>query len=150
MKKSLPAGLAERGFLRVDAEPADLVDWVASRLRFKISTGSHDVLAVPPTEVGSGLQSLLELSIEQARDAEPDRNRILALEEPEAFLHPAAQRTLARRVFEEVPGKRLLSTHSPLLVEEARFGDVVLVHEHAFASTVVRRTRAGGRSTRLS
>lgn len=57
---------------------------------------------------------------------------ITALEEPEAFLHPAAQRTLARQLFSHAAGKRLVSTHSPILIEEAGYGDVVVVHDREF------------------
>lgn len=132
MKSSLPAGMAETGLIKVDAEPADLVNWIASVLRLRLSTGVHDAKSVRPTEVGSGLQSLLELGLAQAEAVEVGIESITALEEPEAFLHPAAQRTLARDLFQVVPGKRIVSTHSPILVEEARYGDVVLVHDHHF------------------
>lgn len=132
VQRKLPAGLAARGLIKVDAAPADLVEWVTSRLRFRLSTGAHDTHSVRPTEVGSGLQSLLELALSQAEETPAGVVQITALEEPEAFLHPAAQRTLARDLFQSVPGKRLLSTHSPILVEEARFGDVVLVHDRQF------------------
>lgn len=132
MKSSLPAGMAETGVIKVDADPADLVQWIASVLRLRLSTGAHDAKSVRPTEVGSGLQSLLELGLAQAEAVADGIESITALEEPEAFLHPAAQRTLARDLFQVVPGKRIVSTHSPILVEEARYGDVVLVHDHSF------------------
>jgi hypothetical protein len=133
MQGALPAGMAKTGSIEVDAQPGDLVDWIASVLRLRLSTGPHDVNSVRPTEVGSGLQSLLELSLAEGEAAAgPNTLTITALEEPEAFLHPAAQRTLSRRLFQSTPGQRIVSTHSPILVEEAQYGDVVLVHEHQF------------------
>lgn len=132
MRSSLPAGMAKTGTIQVDAEPIDLVQWIASVLRLRLSTGTHDAKSVRPTEVGSGLQSLLELGLAQAEAVSEGVESITALEEPEAFLHPAAQRTLARDLFQDVLGKRIVSTHSPILVEEARYGDVVLVHDRRF------------------
>jgi predicted ATP-dependent endonuclease of OLD family len=133
MQGALPAGMAKTGSIEVDAQPGDLVEWIASVLRLRLSTGPHDINSVRPTEVGSGLQSLLELSLAEGEAAAGSNVlTITALEEPEAFLHPAAQRTLARRLFQSVPGQRIVSTHSPILVEEAEYGDVVLVHEHQF------------------
>lgn len=133
MEGALPAGMARAGSIEMDAQPADLVEWIASVLRLRLSTGAHDVNSVKPTEVGSGLQSLLELSLAEGEAAAgSDVLSITALEEPEAFLHPAAQRTLARRLFQSTSGQRIVSTHSPILVEEATYGDVVLVHDHQF------------------
>lgn len=132
MQDGLPAGMAETGTITVDANPTDLVDWIASVLRLRLSTGAHDEKSVRPTEVGSGLQSLLELGLAQTEAQSDAVMTITALEEPEAFLHPSAQRTLARDLFRIVTGKRIVSTHSPILVEEAEFGDVVLVHEREF------------------
>jgi AAA domain/AAA ATPase domain len=132
MEATLPPGMAQTGRIEVHAQPADLVEWIASVLRLRLSTGAHDSNLVRPTEVGSGLQSLLELSLAQAESDETAGEKITALEEPEAFLHPAAQRTLARQLFRAIEGRRIVSTHSPILVEEAQPGDVVLVHEHQF------------------
>ena len=112
--------------------PAALVSWLADRTELKITTGEHDRATVEPTEVGSGLQSLLELALQRMRPTRDDVERIVAVEEPEAFLHPAAQRTLARMIAEPEDAKRLVSTHSPILVEEAKFGETVLVREHRF------------------
>lgn len=43
---------------------------------------------------------------------------ILALEEPESHLHPQAQRALFKQI-EEIPGQRIISTHSPYIVSQA-------------------------------
>ena len=132
MQLTLPPGLAERGELQVAVSPEDFVPWLADRARLRLVTGQHDAESVEPLEVGSGLQSLLELAAQQAAGTPTGKSRILAIEEPEAFLHPSAQRTLARLIARTIPGKRIVSTHSPLLVEEASYGEVVLVRSHRF------------------
>lgn len=123
-------GLARGGSMTLDVEAADLVDWIASRIAFRLTTGDHDIRAVHPVQVGSGLQSLLDLAVLRGQRADVGTNEILAVEEPEAFLHPAAQRTLARALIATDGARRLISTHSPILVDEAQYGDVVIVRDH--------------------
>lgn len=132
VKPSLPPGIAHGATMEADVDPAALIGWIADRTGLRLTTGAHDVATVQPEEVGSGLQSLLELALQQSRAGRDDADRVVAVEEPEAFLHPAAQRTLARMISEESPGKRLVSTHSPILVDEARFGETILVRDHRF------------------
>jgi hypothetical protein len=132
VRDALPPGLAASARVSTELDPKALVDWIADRTSLRIATGDHDRATVHAAEVGSGLQSLLELALQQVREASEDVDRIIAVEEPEAFLHPAAQRTLARIISEPDDGKRLVSTHSPILVAEARFGETVLVRDHRF------------------
>jgi putative ATP-dependent endonuclease of OLD family len=48
---------------------------------------------------------------------------MLALEEPEAHLHPQAQRALFNQIM-EIPGQIMISTHSPYVAAHAEFGDL--------------------------
>ncbi len=126
---NLPAGMATTGGFSFDASASDLIEWLAEHTRLRLATGDHDVNQVSPVELGSGLQSLLDLAILMPES--DDRQMILAVEEPEAFLHPSAQRTLARTLLQEMPGvQKLVSTHSPVIVDEAKYGAVVLVRNH--------------------
>jgi predicted ATP-dependent endonuclease of OLD family len=55
------------------------------------------------------------------------RNLILAVEEPELYMHPQAQRTI-RQVFRKITGggdQVLFSTHSSLLVDVAFFDEII-------------------------
>lgn len=130
----LPPGLARDAILDLACDQAALLQFLESRLRLRISTGSHDALAVPIDELGSGLQSLLDLAFQDTQYPTADAALIIAAEEPEAFLHPSAQRTVASRLLNQPEsGKRIIvTTHSPIVVEEARFGEVVICREHRF------------------
>jgi hypothetical protein len=132
MSSTLPPGLAQRGTLSVSVSPEAFVPWLAEHASLRLVTGEHDADSVLPIEVGSGLQSLLDLATQQASVSHSEATTITAVEEPEAYLHPSAQRTLARVIAQRLPGKRIVSTHSPLLVEEASYGEVVLVRDHRF------------------
>jgi hypothetical protein len=130
IQRNLLPGLVREGHFRLKLEANDLVDWLATRIAFTLATGDHDLKTVDPIEVGSGLQSLIDLAILRAEAAGDAVDEIIAVEEPEAFLHPAAQRTLARSLFEQQGAKLVVSTHSPIIVDEAKFGAVVLVRDH--------------------
>jgi putative ATP-dependent endonuclease of OLD family len=82
---------------------------------------------------GQGLQSLsiiflLQAAISQQlldaqfEGAEP----IFAIEEPEVHLHPQAARTLWQRV-SELPGQKLVTTHSPYFVQNVPLHNLRLV-----------------------
>ena len=82
---------------------------------------------------GQGMQSLSVFSMFlafvrhfldelYAKDGKP----VLLIEEPETHLHPHAVRTLWRHI-EAQPGQKIVTTHSPYLVQSASFRDLRLV-----------------------
>jgi putative ATP-dependent endonuclease of OLD family len=83
---------------------------------------------------GHGLQravifSILRSYAEHMTTSQGDkkRNLILAVEEPELYMHPQAQRTI-RRVFRAIAEKGdqvIFSTHSSLLVDVAYFDEII-------------------------
>lgn len=86
-------------------------------------------VAKSPAEVGSGLRNLIVMALFRAYASVLRRGAIVAIEEPEIYLHPHAQRSLAA-VFEEIAagGSQIFySTHSPTFVAPARADRIVLV-----------------------
>lgn len=81
----------------------------------------------PISRYGQGTQSLSVLFLFQAfvehllKDTfEQESEPVLALEEPEAHLHPQAARALWNRI-SELPGQRIVSSHSPYFVQNVPF-----------------------------
>ncbi len=129
LAESLPGGLLESPVLDFYENEADqdLLKWTLDRIRFKLITGGHDNSGVEPADVGAGLQSVLDMAAASVILGEDNRSFIVAVEEPEAFLHPSLQRIVARKLLSDKYGyKTLVSTHSPILVEEARYESILL------------------------
>jgi hypothetical protein len=79
LRSNILPGLAREGVFRLGLEASDLVDWLATRVEFALVTGEHDPKTVPPVEVGSGLQSLIDLAILRA-SGNPDKpDQIIAV-----------------------------------------------------------------------
>lgn len=138
LKGSIPTDLLRSARLTVSAAPADLATWLMDHIVLALSTGRHDEDHVSPVEVGNGLQSTLDVALSLASIDDKAHQVVVALEEPEAFLHPCAQRDLAatlRSLTRKAPIPRrdvLVTTHSPYLLDEARFGETVLARDHTF------------------
>jgi predicted ATPase len=130
VRDELMPSLARDASFRLTVDAPNLVKWMAERIELKLVTGDHDPDAVFPIEVGSGLQSLLDLAMFRSEAIPDGVDPILAVEEPEAFLHPTAQRTLARRLIADDSIKLLVSTHSSTFVDEASYDAVALVRNH--------------------
>jgi putative ATP-dependent endonuclease of OLD family len=86
----------------------------------------------PLSRHGMGTRSLASLLVfrafaawkaTQAKKAGDLVHSLLALEEPEAHLHPQAQRALFGQV-RLIPGQRIVSTHSPYFAGQAQLEDI--------------------------
>ncbi|WP_169054343.1 AAA family ATPase [Nitratireductor sp. XY-223] len=88
---------------------------------------------LPLQRHGQGVQSLSVVFLFQAfvehllaELYEEHSVPVLALEEPETHLHPQAARTLWAHV-NELPGQKIITTHSPYFVQHVPFRDIRLV-----------------------
>lgn len=87
-----------------------------------IHIGSHLQAKMPLSNQGTGLQRMSLIFLIRKMIEEKligtDSNKLLLIDEPEAFLHPEAVRELSRSLYkigEEMP--LMISTHSPILID---------------------------------
>lgn len=104
----------------IEAVPARMFDMLT---KAQVHLGTTTGAKVPVGRHGEGTQSLAVLMLFAAfldlDAAGPRKNRdpVVALEEPEAHLHPSAVRALWKTI-EGVPGQKLISTHSGDLLSQ--------------------------------
>ena len=97
----------------------------------------------PLARHGQGVQSLAVLFLFQAYvdvllkpTFQAETEAILALEEPEAHLHPQATRTLATRL-SEIKSQKIISSHSPYFIQEIPLTQVRMFRRHGPSSKVL-------------
>lgn len=119
--------MADAGNVSIDAVPPRIFDMLS---RAQVSLTAPGGAAVPLERHGDGTQSLAVLLLFDAflkaqlvRGARAHTQPILALEEPEAHLHPRAVRALYR-VLQAIGGQKIISTHSGDLLAEVDIMDV--------------------------
>ncbi len=90
-----------------------------------IDYATNGAQAFPLSRHGMGTRSLAAVLTFRAYTTWQQKNAkdkkihpMLALEEPESHLHPQAQRALFKQI-DEIPGQRIISTHSPYIVSQA-------------------------------
>lgn len=124
---------------------------VARRLRdlskgVDVSIAGAGDLSFPLSRHGMGTRSLASLLVFQAfaswrsEQARHDHNSVhsfLALEEPEAHLHPHAQRSLYSQV-SSMPAQVVASTHSPYFASQAKLEHLRVFRKEGVASNVCR------------
>lgn len=104
----------------IEAVPGRIFDMLA---KAQVHLGTTTGAKVPVGRHGEGTQSLAVLMLFaafldlSANGSDKDRAPLVALEEPEAHLHPSAVRTLWKTI-ERIPGQKLISTHSGDLLSQ--------------------------------
>jgi putative ATP-dependent endonuclease of OLD family len=97
----------------------------------------------PLSRHGQGIQSLAVLFLFQAYidvllkpTFQPETEAILALEEPEAHLHPQATRALAANLG-EVKSQKIVSSHSPYFIQEIPFTQIRMFRRNGSSSKIL-------------
>ena len=113
--------LAAGDVVSIEAVPGRIYDMLANaRINLRTISGAK----IPVRRHGEGTQSLAVLMLFAAfLEARPDGSPIVALEEPEAHLHPSAIRALQRLV-RGFSGQKLISTHSGELLAETEIHQI--------------------------
>ncbi len=107
--------LASGTAVSIDALPARMSDMLA---RTQVSLGPTNGSRIPLGRHGEGTQSLAVVMLFHAfLEASKAGSPFLALEEPEAHLHPSAIRALWG-LLADLPGQKVVTTHSGDLVSE--------------------------------
>lgn len=121
LKKVQEVVLMQAGdVVSIEAVPGRMFDMLT---KAQVHLGTATGAKVPVGRHGEGTQSLAVLMLFAAfldlDAAGPSKNRapVVALEEPEAHLHPSAVRTLWKTI-EGIPGQKLISTHSGDLLSQ--------------------------------
>lgn len=114
--------------------------WAWTDFDFMVDDGVRTPLA----SKGDGVQSLAAISLAHSLAVtSASSDMILAVEEPEAHLHPAAVHEL-RAVLEEIAREQqvVITTHSPLLVSRAEVaGNVIIKQNRAIQATSLGQIR---------
>ena len=113
--------LSAGDIVSVEAVPGRIFDMLASA---RVNLSAVDGAKIPVERHGEGTQSLAVLMLFAAfLEAWPEGAPIIALEEPEAHLHPSAIRALQRLV-RGFSGQKLISTHSGDLLAETEIHQI--------------------------
>ncbi len=131
---------AERQATSIHALPLKPWDLMSKSEVVVRARGSE--IDLPLSRHGQGMQSLAVLFLFQAYidvllkpSFHPETGAILAMEEPEAHLHPQATRSLASNL-EKIASQKIVSSHSPYFIQEIPFFDIRMFRRNGPSSKV--------------
>jgi len=134
-------GLGEGQNTSIQALPLKPWDLMSKAMVVVKARGSE--VDFPLSRHGQGMQSLAVLFLFQAYidvllkpTFQPETEAILALEEPEAHLHPQATRALAANLG-EVKSQKIVSSHSPYFIQEIPFTQIRMFRRNGPFSKVL-------------
>jgi putative ATP-dependent endonuclease of OLD family len=112
----------------------------------QVGVSLDDLVSTPLARKGTGVRGGLLVAMLSYLALNATRSMVFAVEEPEAFLHPAAQEGLRDHLerVAAVPGVTLLvSTHSPFIMSRTNEGRIFALAKDADGRTRVADTAAG-------
>ncbi|KYG73303.1 ATP-dependent nuclease [Roseivirga spongicola] len=122
--------LAKRGFkINIDSQFPLSYDLFVNDLIIKISEGDRDFSL---EECGSGIQSLVAISVYKYLAELNHSNFIIGIEEPEVNLHPQAQKELIHSLLDEINENDvqiIFTTHSTVIIDQLDHSDIILVRK---------------------
>jgi putative ATP-dependent endonuclease of OLD family len=124
----VPTKNKDTDWVSVEAVPSRIFDILAkTQVHLNAETGAK----IPLLRHGEGTQSLAVLMLFKAyllsqKNGSP---LIIALEEPEAHLHPSAIRSLWK-IIEDLPGQKIISTHSGDILSEVPSDSIVRLNKN--------------------
>lgn len=127
--------------LKFDVDVQNVGEWIIDNLRLGFQVGDKENVTLALSEAGSGVQSGVLLALhrlEQKAADNPDTQFILAVEEPEAFLHPQRQKELYQDIVAAQSSnlRVIVTTHSPYIVAETPFTKLGLVKKDGQHATL--------------
>ncbi len=120
--------------LKFDTDVQEVGEWILSNLKLGFQLDDDEGATLALSEAGSGIQSGVLLALhrlEQHSTENPDIQYILAIEEPEAFLHPQKQRELYQDILSAQSDnlRVIVTTHSPYIVADTPFSSLGIVRK---------------------
>jgi putative ATP-dependent endonuclease of OLD family len=117
---------------KFDVDVQDIGQWILDRLKLGFQLTDDTDATIALSEAGTGVQSVVLLALhrlEHEASGNPNTQFILAVEEPEAFLHPQKQRELyqSMRSAQTDNLRIIVTTHSPYIVADTPFSKLGLV-----------------------
>tara|TARA_B110000114_G_scaffold32876_1_gene33962 strand:- start:55 stop:1773 length:1719 start_codon:yes stop_codon:yes gene_type:complete len=122
--------LANRGFeINIDSMFPLSYELFINDLTIKISEGDRNFKL---EECGSGIQSLVAISVYKYLAELNHSNFIIAIEEPEVNLHPQAQKELIYSLIDEINSNDvqiIFTTHSTVIIDQLEHSDIILIRK---------------------